>query len=71
MPLLSKIVIIYFLDFGNWTLAMGLEIRRFLEELGEFLAIVRFLDFPISTVVIYKVKEWQLNKFWAIGRDFW
>jgi hypothetical protein len=36
------------LDFGNWTLAMGLEIGRFLGELGEFWAIGRFLDLPIS-----------------------
>jgi hypothetical protein len=59
MPLLSKIVIIvpmrlstfqvgYFLDFGNWTLATGLEIGRFLGELGEFWAIGRFLDFQFS-----------------------
>jgi hypothetical protein len=36
-----------------WTLATGLEIGRFLGELGEFWAIGRILDFPISTVVIY------------------
>jgi hypothetical protein len=25
-----------FLDFGNWILATGLEIGRFLDELGDF-----------------------------------
>jgi hypothetical protein len=32
-----------------------------LGELGEFGAIGRFLDFPISTVVIYKVKDCRLK----------
>jgi hypothetical protein len=39
--------------------------------LGDFWAIGRFLDFPISTVVIYLIKDWRLDEFWAIGRDFW
>ena len=34
------------MDFGNWTLATGLEIGRFLGELGEFWAAIgRCLDF--------------------------